>query len=885
MRMNSVKTTCPYCGVGCGVIASVDEHGGVHIRGDPEHPANHGRLCSKGAALGETLDLDDRLLYPEVNGKRVDWDQALDTVAGRFREIAARHGPEAVAFYVSGQLLTEAYYVANKLMKGFIGSANIDTNSRLCMSSAVAAHRRAFGADLVPCSYEDLERAELIVLVGSNLAWCHPVLYQRLAQAKQRLPERRVVVIDPRKTASCEIADLHLALAPGSDSILFNGLLAYLADSGCADRRFLGEHTVGEDEALETARASAPDVATVARACGLSPEAVSTFYRWFAEHERTVTLFSQGINQSTSGTDKANGIINCHLYTGRIGRAGMGPFSITGQPNAMGGREVGALANELASHLKLDDASHRTTVREFWGAPSIAEQPGHKAADLFREVARGRVRALWIMGTNPVDSLPEADQVREALRACDLVVVSDCMRDTDTAALADVLLPALTWGERDGTVTNSERRISRQRPFLTPPGQARPDWWIICEVAKRMGHGAAFDYPGPHAIFDEHARLSTTAGQVFDIGGLAGMSEANYAGMKPVQWPVSDNGGTSTRLFGSRRFAFPDGRARLIAVTPRPPGAVVDAQFPLVLNTGRVRDHWHTMTRTAKAPRLADHTPEPYAEVHPDDARNAGVADGMIGEVVSRFGRVRVRVKVTEGQRRGSIFVPMHWNDVYSARARVGAVVNCFVDPVSGQPESKHTPVRLTPWKASWHGLIVSRRQLDTRCFDYWTRTRGCGLWVYYIAGEQAPADWRDTARSVLCRFDRDVNWVEYADTGAGRYRAARLTGERLESCIFIDPDYPVGGRRRVTALFERDRLSARDRAELLAASGSRGEACETVCACHGVEAQSIVDAVRSGRAGTVGELGDLLGAGTGCGSCKPELERLIATAVVRASA
>src|SRR6202030_1153775 len=482
-----VSTTCPYCGVGCGVRAEIAADGRVRVLGDPAHPANFGRLCSKGSALTETIDLEGRLLHPQIGERRASWNDALELVASTFSRTIAEHGPDSVAFYVSGQLLTEDYYVANKLMKGFIGSANIDTNSRLCMSSAVAAHKRAFGEDLVPTNYEDLELADLIVLVGSNLAWCHPVLHQRILKAKEVRPSLRVVVIDPRRTPTCDMADLHLPLRAGTDVTLFNGLLSWLAQHQLVDRAFVDAHTRGAAQALLVAENTAGDMGAVARLCGLDIRTLRDFYEWFGSTDRVVTLFSQGVNQSSSGTDKGNSIINAHLLTGRIGRPGTGPFSITGQPNAMGGREVGGLANTLAAHMELENAEHRRIVQDFWAAPRIAERPGLKAVDLFEAMHRGRIKAVWIIATNPVVSLPNADRAREALRRCDLVVVSDCVAQTDTTALAHILLPAAAWGEKDGTVTNSDRHISRQRSFLPAPALARPDWWMICQVAQRLG--------------------------------------------------------------------------------------------------------------------------------------------------------------------------------------------------------------------------------------------------------------------------------------------------------------------------------------------------------------------------------------------------------------
>ncbi|MBC7800239.1 MAG: molybdopterin-dependent oxidoreductase, partial [Gemmatimonadaceae bacterium] len=507
-----VRSTCPYCGVGCGVVARPDGS----VVGDPAHPANFGKLCSKGSALAETLIDAGRLMHPTVDGAPATWDTAMGVVADRFRATIAEHGPDSVAFYVSGQCLTEDYYVANKLMKGFIGSANIDTNSRLCMASSVAGHVRGFGEDVVPGLYEDFERADLVVLVGANLAWCHPVLHQRLLAARARRGNR-IVVIDPRRTATCEDADLHLPLAPGSDVALFAGLLAHLDRVGAVDAAWTAAHTLGLPDALTAACAT--DVAGVT---GLDPRDIETFYRWFTETPLVVTAFSQGVNQSSAGTDKVNAILNVHLATGRIGRPGMGPFSVTGQPNAMGGREVGGLANQLAAHMRFTPAD-LDRVRRFWDAPNLATAPGLKAVDLFDAVADGRVRAIWIMATNPADSMPRAGGVRAALDACPFVVVSDCW-PTDTTAHAHVVLPAAGWGEKDGTVTNSERCISRQRPFRAPPGEARADWWMLAELGRRLGWAEQFAWTGPAAVWREHAALSAfenDGARVFDIGALA----------------------------------------------------------------------------------------------------------------------------------------------------------------------------------------------------------------------------------------------------------------------------------------------------------------------------------------------------------------------------
>ena len=500
------RTTCPYCGVGCGVVIEADGSGAITVKGDPDHPANRGKLCSKGSALAETIGTDHRLLRPMVNGDTVDWDYALDRVATQFSQAIAEHGPDAVAFYVSGQLLTEDYYVANKLMKGFMGSANIDTNSRLCMASTVVGHKRAFGTDTVPGIYDDLDEADLVVLVGSNLAWCHPVLYQRIMAAHESRGTR-IVTIDPRRTASCVNA-LHLPLRAGSDVALFNTLLAEIERRGAIDTAYANAYVDGLSDALTAARAPQAELT------GLDAALLQEFTDLWIDTEKVVTIFSQGVNQSSSGTDKVNAILNCHLATGRIGKPGTGPFSVTGQVNAMGGREVGGLANMLACHLDIENPEHRTAVKQFWNSPAMPAKAGLKAIDLFDAVGAGQIKALWIIHTNPAVSMPDADRVRDAIAACPFVVVSDVTTDTDTAQLADVVLPAAAWGEKSGTVTNSDRTISRQRSFLPAPGEAKPDWWILAAVARRMGWGEAFAWQDPAGIFAEYAALVRYCGLI-----------------------------------------------------------------------------------------------------------------------------------------------------------------------------------------------------------------------------------------------------------------------------------------------------------------------------------------------------------------------------------
>ena len=877
---NIVKTTCPYCGVGCGVLAEIKTNGEVTVQGDTVHPSNYGRLCSKGAALGQTVGLEERLLYPHISDKRVDWDTALTHVADKFKSVISEHGPESVAFYVSGQLLTEDYYVANKLMKGYIASANIDTNSRLCMSSSVAGHKRAFGSDTVPCCYEDLELAKLIVFVGSNAAWCHPVLYQRIVQAKKQRNDLKIVVIDPRKTATCDIADVHLPLRSGSDAILFNGLLTYLADQGKEDLNFVNKFTEDQNLALVAAKESASSIEAVATACGLAVAEVQKFYQLFAETERTVSIYSQGINQSSSGTDKVNAIINCHLFTGRIGRQGMGPFSFTGQPNAMGGREVGGLANTLAAHMEIDNPEHREIVQTFWQSPSMVDKPGLMAVDLFQAIDEGKVKAVWIMATNPVVTLPDADRVQSALDKCDFVVVSDIMQETDTTACADVLLPALGWGEKEGTVTNSERRISRQRAFLSAPGEAKADWWIISQVAQRMGFAEAFKYSNAYEVFKEHARLSGYENQGsrdFDIASLASLSQQQYDDMLPVQWPVIDHQGTS-RIFSNNKYFTPTKKARFVPVKPRLPINATSEAYPLVLNTGRVRDQWHTMTRTSKAPRLSEHSPEPYVDVHPDDAKKTDLEDSGLAVVSSQWGKAMLRVRVTDGQAAGSVFAPMHWNNQFSSAGRIDSVVNPVVDPISGQPESKYTPVKIEAYTPTWHGFLLTRRRLSMDGVTYWARATGDGFYRYEFAGEAAEVNWPGWARGLLCQSGEDINWVEYYDANMHRYRGVRMEEGRVESCIFIAPTQDLPSRSWLASLFVKSNLTETEHKGLLLAQPPVGtiDVGRIVCACFSVGVNTISQAIKEQNITSVDEIGKALKAGTNCGSCVPELKRLL---------
>ena len=878
----SVKTTCPYCGVGCGVLAKPDGRGGAMIAGDPDHPANFGRLCSKGSALGETLALDQRLLHPMMRTRsggyaRVKWDDALDAVAKGFERTIASYGADAAAFYLSGQLLTEDYYVANKLMKGYLGTANVDTNSRLCMASSVAGHRRAFGSDTVPGVYTDLDTADLIVLVGSNAAWCHPVLFQRML--KNRADRgAKIVVIDPRRTSSAEEADLFLPVAPGMDSVIFSALLVAIADRAAIDKAYVTNHTSGFDEALASARLSAPSLEEAAARAGLKASDLRAFIDLWIGTPKVVTAWSQGVNQSAQGTDKVDAIINCHLATGRIGKPGLGPFSLTGQPNAMGGREVGGLANMLAAHMGF--ASEEVDrVRRFWNAPRMATREGLKAVAMFDAIASGDVRALWVMATNPAVSLPRADHVRRALGALDLFVVSEVMRSNDTVNCgAHILLPAAAWGEKDGTVTNSERRISRQRGFLPLPGEVRPDWWIVCEVARRLGFGEAFAFQNAAAIFREHARLSAfenAGARDFDIGALEA-SDADYDRLAPSQWPAPVGApATDGIMFSSGGFFTSDGKARFSTVEPPRLKHAASADYPLILNTGRVRDQWHTMTRTGSSPRLGAHLPEPFIEVHPEDARTAALQDGDFACVASEFGSAVLRVRISDGQRRGEIFAPIHWSAETSSDGRVGALVQPATDRYSGQPEMKATAARVAPVRFARHGFMLTREPVEIDR-DWWSaRVAVTGGQGVLLATDRSIEECSIAARALFS----GAELAEFQDAERGLYRMAAFIEGRMIGAFFVGPADAPCGWDAVKALFAAEDLAAVERRLLLSGRDASGlaDAGPTVCACFGVGLAKIRDLVTSGGAASVEEIGACLRAGTNCGSCVPELRKIVA--------
>lgn len=899
----TTNSTCPYCGVGCGVTATVKKSTlgqTVTVVGDIQHPANYGKLCIKGSNLTDTLGLETRVLHPMLGRKKqrkmTDWNTAADLIAHKFQQYIDQYGRDSIGFYVSGQLLTEDYYVVNKFVKGYLGTANIDTNSRLCMSSAVAAHKRAFGEDIVPASYEDFEHTDMVVLVGSNTAWCHPVLYQRIMKAKEQR-NLFVVVIDPRFTSTCEAADLHLPILPGQDVALFNGLLQYLSNNNHADQGFITTHTQGLEQALKKSQ-SESSIDDVAQRTGITLDNLQIFYEKFANTEKVMTLFSMGVNQSSQGVNKANSIINCHLFTGKIGKLGAAPFSMTGQPNAMGGREVGGLANMLAAHLELDNDGHQQLVQSFWQSPHIAQRAGYKAVDLFHAVESGKIKAIWIMATNPVVSLPDADQVKRALEKCEFVVVSDICQDTDTTQYADVLLPALGWGEKDGTVTNSERRISRQRAFLEVPKGAKADWWAVSLVAKKMGF-TGFDFNNSHDIFLEHARLSafqnshfnhrstTPHFRYFNLNGLKDLTLFEYDELKPVQWPVWTKDQTESvvaQLYTQGQFSHLDGKAKFIATLAIDPVNTVCQEFPLILNTGRIRDQWHTMSRTGLSSNLSSHRAEPYCEIHQQDALKYGVKEGELVEVKSKWGNCVLRAMVSDDIRRGQVFAPIHWNDQVASDARIGKVVNPVVDMISGEPEFKHTPVVIHPFYSQWQGVFYVRQgfehivQASIENTVWWTKITTSKAVRYELADRRKFSQITEHLKVLLPFEDECFEWLNIEDQTAHLSHTVVLKDGYLIASLYIAPYTRLPDRDWVASLFKRERLSAMHRKSLLAGQpmSRANNDGPLVCGCFKVGKNRIIEAIKTQNINNEKQVTACLKAGGNCGSCLPEIRGLI---------
>lgn len=692
----AVKTICPYCGVGCGLAVKIRDGKIVEVKGDKTHPSSLGGICPKGAQIAEIIATPNRLTTAQIRADRaapfapVSLDAALSHVAGKFRDIIREHGPDAVAFYISGQLTTETQYVFNKLAKGFIGTNNLDANSRLCMASAASAYKLAFGSDGPPTCYDDIDQAECLFIIGANMAECHPVLWQRVKRraAKKRV---RVIVVDPRRTATAEGADLHLAIKPGTDIPLLNAILHILIAQGWINEKFIRAHTENWDAVRAIADEWTP--ARAAEICGVPEKDIHRAAFWFGQSAEALSMWTMGVNQSTSGVAKNLAIINLHLATGKIGRPGSGPFSLTGQPNAMGGREVGYLAGQLPGYRDVTNAQHRKDIAQIWGTPAkkIRSKPGLDAVKMFEAVENGKVKALWIVGTNPLATMPNANQIRRALDRAELVVVQDCYHPTETSKLAHVLLPGAMSLEVEGTMTNSERCIGLLQPCAAPPGDARPDWEIAARFAALLGHEEHFSYTSASDVFEEHKRCCA------DVYSLQ-FNGVTYRRLKrhAVQWPCPTNSSPGiARRYRNKKFPTPSGRAQFHPTDFVPAADSVSAQFPLVLNTGRLSGHWHTRTKTGHVAKLNKVSPAPFVAAHPSDASALGLADGDSVQLTSRRGTARTTLKLDDSIRAGTLFMPFHWGQSHDEAGCVNAVTNDANDPISHEPELKFSAVRM----------------------------------------------------------------------------------------------------------------------------------------------------------------------------------------------
>ncbi|SFD64550.1 nitrate reductase [Pseudoalteromonas denitrificans] len=879
------QTTCAYCGVGCGIDVSVSQNNEVTISGAADHPANFGKLCIKGSKLAETITNDGRLLTPMISNKAVSWPNAVKHVAGQLNKVIEQYGPDSVAFYVSGQLLTEDYYVANKLMKGYIGTANIDTNSRLCMSSAVSAYKRAFGEDLVPNSYQDLDNTDLIIMVGSNAAWTHPVLFQRMQRAKALNPQLNIIVIDPRSTPTSESADLTLNLKPGSDTALFNGLLAYLANHKLLDTDFIGNHCNNFNDTL--AMAKKYTIEYVAQFCELKQTDILHFYKIFAATDKTVSFYSQGINQSSSGVDKCNAIINCHLASGKIGKLGCGPFSITGQPNAMGGREVGGLANQLAAHLDIENCEHQKIVQTFWQSPKIANKEGPKAVELFNKIKQGQIKAVWIMATNPVVSLPDSNQVIAALKACPLVIVSDCVDKNDTLSFADVKLPATGWLEKNGTVTNSERRISRQRGIMPPAGNAKHDWQIICDVAKAMGFNGGFNYSHPSEIFSEHAALSGYKNQgkrCFDISPLADLSIKEYDLLKPIQWPIKKTNGQTMgtdSLFTDKQFFTKNKKANFIAVEAKLSVAQTSDKYPILLNSGRIRDQWHSMTRTGTTSSLTEHINKPQLSLNPIQAEKLGIKTGDLVTTSSNTGNVILSALLTDHIRLGEAFAPIHWNKQYASNATISNLYSAITDPISGQPESKQTAIKIRKCEFKYHGQLQLSSDIKaqlTPVAEYWLKQRLNHSFNYDLADNK---NGFITTHWYKPMMGKAGEWISLGQNNNAKQVMLYIINNKLKAVLMLSNQIIPDISPWIDHLFSQESINLKTIQQLLAAKPDntflKGK---LICSCFKVYQNDITKAVQQG-CNSIEKLGKKLKCGTHCGSCKSEINNLLNKTII----
>ncbi|MCS0304898.1 molybdopterin-dependent oxidoreductase [Vibrio diabolicus] len=859
MSQGCRKTTCPYCGVGCGIEISNNK-----IIGDALHPANSGSLCVKGVALAESLKMPSRLLYPKLREKEVSWQSVTDLIAQEIHQAKAEFGPDSVAMYVSGQLLTEDYYVANKLMKGYVGSANIDTNSRLCMSSAVAAHVRGFGEDVVPVNYDDIDNTELLIICGANTAWTHPVLFRRVQQARENNPNLKLVVIDPRETVTAQQADLHLPIKNDGDVSLFNGLLKFLIEQQCIDSEYINSHTDGFDALAEEVSDLRYDVTNLTSSIGISEEKLTTFFQWFAQSPTAITLFCQGVNQAENGVDKGNAIINAHLATGKIAKSGCGPFSITGQPNAMGGREVGGLANQLAVHRAFDADSIKQ-VQAFWDSPEIATKPGLKAVELFEAVERGEIKVLWIMATNPVVSLPDNQMVKRALEACPFVIVSDITAESDVAKYADVLLPAAGWGEKQGMVTNSERRMSRQRQFQIPPGEVKPDWWAISQVGQALctleKTQNGFAFTSERAVFREYAAMTgmnADSPLKLDLSQHANLTEQEYEEWVPTQW----GGG---RPFADGIYSHPDGKARFVVTSELPQR--LERTKGWWLNTGRQRDQWHTMTRTGHIAHLAASELEPTVYMNTLSATQNRLKAGQLIKLFQPTSNTGIYAKVAidEGLGFQELFMSMHWAGRYGGESSVNAIVKSAKDPISGQPAFKSSYVEVQDAAVKTYGMFIGT-QFDSGKFLYSAFQAESNLGIWRFAHDKRPKkqSFCRTEKSRRITIDIAQGWLAVDYDLVGDVRIIRSV--LVVSSEPIQTDYT-----NFTGLIGKPMALS----QLLTITQSQSSV-KLVCSCFRVTDKQIHDAMEKQDCTSLTQLQNKLKCGTNCGSCVSQIKQMV---------
>ncbi len=909
MTQHETKSTCPYCGVGCGVVIEHDGRQITGVRGDPDHPANFGRLCTKGSNLHLTATpvvlQHQRLREPMKRAARgapataISWEQANREIAEQLLAIRAAHGPESIGIYISGQLLTEDYHAFNKLARAVLGTPHIDSNSRLCMSSAVVGYKQSLGADAPPCSYEDIELADCVLVSGANPAWAHPILFRRLEAARANKPGHKLIVVDPRRTETAELADLHLQIRPGTDVALCHGLLHAIVWQGWTAGDFIAAHTEGFAGLKVLVRDWPPS--RVAQVCGVKEADLWQAAEWFATAPSSLSLWCQGLNQSSSGTARNTALINLHLATGQIGRPGAGPFSLTGQPNAMGGRESGGMATLLPGHRDPGKAEDWAEIESLWGVPGLPGQRGHTAVEMFEAAARGEIKALWIACTNPAQSMPDQAVVRRALERCELVIVQEAFAHTATARYADYLLPAATWGEKEGTVTNSERRISRVRAAVPPAGEARADWRIARDIAALIdaGLGRAPRLAADRAedLWLEHREA--TRGRDLDITGL---SWATLDTDGPQTWPYVD--GPTPRLYTDGRFATADGRARFVTRPHQATAEATSPKRPFALTTGRMRDQWHGMSRSGSVPRLFAHEGRPVVRIHPGDAARRQLVEGGLVHVRSRRGEVVLPLKLDANLPPAGADIAMHWGDEFlGAQLGINGVTHGAFCPDSRQPELKFSAVAIEPadlpWRLSACAWVAPEdgprlrerlRALMPRfayahCLPEPAGGEQVG-WAFEAACDQPPAPELVDELAAALGLDQPAV-LRYADARRGRLRLLRLDGDDLQAAP-LQALLRVGQHDEGAWLVDlwRERTAASTVGRWLLSPGAPpthpgAAASPQVCNCLDVREDVIrLTLQRCGGSPTerLAQLQAEQRCGTQCGSCLPALRRLVAT-------